>query len=137
MNTQNLNSIAVKVFHSEQYSNFLRSFADAWLKADPYHKTILKEAWTRLIQQHCLDRLLKASNFDEKDGITFFNCAGSVAVELVTPQKKVCKRILVRLVNGSRVEQGFDIVFKEGSDALVLGELEKLLHKHGFVTQTT
>ena len=49
-----LQSIAIKVTKS-LHGGFLRTFADAYLKADNSNKRILWSAWTRLIEKYQLD----------------------------------------------------------------------------------
>jgi hypothetical protein len=135
VNVRHLDSVAANVYNSKDYSHFLRAFADAWLRADPLHKQILTSVWVKLIEMHGLD-----SNFVEKGDFVVYS-GGSNAVELtavtVTQQQLEDCRILVRLVKGNRVEKAFDIIFDEGADEYVFTELEKLLHREGFVTQKT
>ena len=55
-----LDAVALQILHS-RYGNFLKAFADTWLKADPYNKGILKTAWLTLIEKYDL-------NTKEKEG---------------------------------------------------------------------
>lgn len=48
-----LDIIAVEVYHS-QHGSFLKSFADAWCRADPGNKRILRAAWQTLITKYKL-----------------------------------------------------------------------------------
>lgn len=50
-----LNEIAVNVVKSSRGS-FLKAFADAWLKADPENKDILRPAWIVIIDKYQLDQ---------------------------------------------------------------------------------
>lgn len=50
-----LNKIAVHVYNGN-YGSFLKAVADAWLKADPKNKRILRPAWVILIDKYNLDK---------------------------------------------------------------------------------
>ena len=47
--------IAVNVVHSD-HGSFLRTFADAYLKADQENEKILRPAWLVLIDKYKLDK---------------------------------------------------------------------------------
>ena len=49
-----LNAVALQILHN-RHGNFIKAFANAWLKADPYNKEILKTAWLNLIEKYDLD----------------------------------------------------------------------------------
>lgn len=49
-----LNYIAVNVCNSN-HEDFLKTLADAWLRADPDNKQILRSAWTEIIKIYHLD----------------------------------------------------------------------------------
>lgn len=49
-----LDTVAIRILQS-RHGSFLKAFADAWLKADPYNKGILKTAWLALIEKYDLD----------------------------------------------------------------------------------
>ena len=55
-----LDTVALRILQS-RHGSFLKAFADAWLKADPYNKGILKTAWLALIEKYDL-------NSKEKEG---------------------------------------------------------------------
>ena len=48
-----LSRIAVEVVNSDR-SDFLRTLADAWLKADKSNKRILKPAWAAIVTKYDL-----------------------------------------------------------------------------------
>jgi hypothetical protein len=48
-----LDDVALQILQS-RHGSFLKAFADAWLKADPYNKGILKTAWLTLIEKYDL-----------------------------------------------------------------------------------
>ena len=48
-----LDAVAVRILQS-RHGSFIKAFADAWLKADPYNKGILKTAWITLIEKYDL-----------------------------------------------------------------------------------
>jgi len=48
-----LSEIAVQVYHSDRDA-FLKAMADAWLKADPSDKRILRPAWVAIVIKHGL-----------------------------------------------------------------------------------
>lgn len=54
MNKERLHEIAVCVVNSK-HGDFLKSFADAYLRADQANEAILRDTWTVLIQKYSLD----------------------------------------------------------------------------------
>jgi len=52
-NYKDLDKIAFDVYHGE-HNHFLKSFARAWLQADPENKSILAPAWNVLIEKYKL-----------------------------------------------------------------------------------
>lgn len=55
---QILDIIAVEVLNSNQ-GDFLRSFAEAWQRADPFNKRIIQKPWIRLIDKYELRKKYK------------------------------------------------------------------------------
>ena len=53
-----LDDVALAVVYGRR-GDFLKSFANAWLRADPWNKRILREAWERLIEKYELVRDLE------------------------------------------------------------------------------
>ena len=51
---EDLDAVALQILRS-RHGNFLKAFADAWLKADPHNKGILKTAWLTLIEKYDLN----------------------------------------------------------------------------------
>lgn len=51
---QRMNEIAVNVYNSKRGS-FLKAMADTWLRADPFNKRILRQAWQAFIVKYSLD----------------------------------------------------------------------------------
>lgn len=49
-----LNEIAIHVVHSD-HGSFLRSLAEAWLRADSFNKRILMPAWAVIVVKYSLD----------------------------------------------------------------------------------
>ena len=54
MNKERLHKIAVCVFNSK-HGDFLRTFADAYLRTDLENEVILRGTWALLIQKYSLD----------------------------------------------------------------------------------
>lgn len=54
MLVEELDKIARCVVDSE-HGRFLRTFADAWLRADIHNKRILKKAWETLVAKYHLN----------------------------------------------------------------------------------
>ncbi len=50
---EHLIEIACAVYNSDR-SDFLKTFADAWLKADKSNKRILKPAWSAIVVKYAL-----------------------------------------------------------------------------------
>ena len=50
-----LSCIAMDVYRGNRGS-FLKAIADAWCKADPNNKRILRPAWTRIVEKYGLDK---------------------------------------------------------------------------------
>ena len=53
-----LDDVARAVVYGSRGS-FLKAFANAWLRADPFNKRILREAWDRLVEKYDLVRDLE------------------------------------------------------------------------------
>ena len=53
-----LDDVARAVVYSS-HGDFLKSFANAWLRADMWNKRILREAWERLVEKYDLVRDLE------------------------------------------------------------------------------
>ncbi|MBA7685888.1 hypothetical protein ES703_94319 [subsurface metagenome] len=51
----NLDDIARNIINS-RHGSFLKSIADAWLRADRDNKQILKPAWVTIIEKYGLDK---------------------------------------------------------------------------------
>lgn len=54
MDADELREIAVHVYNSD-HGDFLKAFADAYTRADPYNERILRQAWLTLIQKYGLE----------------------------------------------------------------------------------
>jgi len=49
-----LSLIAVNVYHSD-HGSFLKAMADAWCKADPSNKRIIRQAWAAIVTKYGLE----------------------------------------------------------------------------------